>query len=184
MTPYLSLQIYSSGNPTNIANPVVDVSIQIDIKSLGGRLTLYQSTICEKFPGGSLGNYDILNLYNYLDTYNVDDIQLICCEADSSTIFMVPSIVQSRYARSIDQNTTIIFTWIFTRERPKGKEAVKYESNVENCPCLDNVKQVLSGTGTLDGFNIPDAYPQYFRVTSSGEVRPLEALVCNSCDSA
>ncbi|XP_042395916.1 piezo-type mechanosensitive ion channel homolog isoform X1 [Zingiber officinale] len=169
--------IYSSGNPTNIANPVVDVSIQIDIKSLGGRLTLYQSTICEKFPGGSLGNYDILNLHNYLDTYNIDDIQLICCEADSSTIFMAPSIVQSRYARSIDQNTTIIFTWIFTRERPKGKEAVKYESNVENCPCLDNVKQVLSGTGTLDGFNIPDAYPQYFRVTSSGEVRPLEALV-------
>ncbi|XP_074563118.1 piezo-type mechanosensitive ion channel homolog isoform X1 [Curcuma longa] len=169
--------IYSSGNPTNIANPVIDVSIQIDIKSLGGRLTLYQSTICEKFPGSSLGNYDILNLHNYLDTYNIDDIQLICCEADSSTIFMVPSIVQSRYARSIDQNTTIIFTWIFTRERPKGKEAVKYESNVENCPCLDNVKQVLSGTGTLDGFNIPDAYPQFFRVTSSGEVRPLEALV-------
>ncbi|CAL9756267.1 unnamed protein product [Musa acuminata subsp. burmannicoides] len=167
--------IYSSGNPTNIANPVIDVSIQIDIKSAGGRLTLYQSAICEKFPWKSLGFHDKLAPHNYLDTYNVQDIQLICCQADASTVWLVPPIVQNRYAKSIDLNTSIIFTWIFIRERPKGKEAVKYESVVENCPCLSDIKQVLSGTS--DSFNITDAYPKFFRVTSSGEVRPLEPTV-------
>lgn len=153
------------------------MSIQIDIKSAGGRLTLYQSTICEKFPWKSLGFHDKLAPHNYLDTYNVQDIQLICCQADASTVWLVPPIVQNRYAKSIDLNTSIIFTWIFTRERPKGKEAVKYESVVENCPCLSDIKQVLSCT--LDSFNITDAYPKFFRVTSSGEVRPLEPTVCN-----
>ncbi|THU72851.1 hypothetical protein C4D60_Mb04t16580 [Musa balbisiana] len=95
--------------------------------------------------------------------------------ADASTVWLVPPIVQYRYAKSIDLNTSIIFTWIFTRERPKGKEAVKYESVVENCPCLSDIKQVLSCT--LDSFNITDAYPKFFRVTSSGEVRPLEPTV-------
>ncbi|WOL18856.1 piezo-type mechanosensitive ion channel [Canna indica] len=165
--------IYSSGNPTNIANPVIDVSIQIDIKSSGGRLTLYQSTICVKFQWNSSG-FDELNPHNYLDTYNEQDIQLICCQGDASTIWMVPPVVQSRFAYSIDQNTSIIFTWIFTRERPKGKEAVKYESFVYDCLCLEDVKQVLNGT--KDKFRIPDAYPKYFRVTSSGEVRPLEPI--------
>lgn len=160
----------------------MSVSKLISNHLVGGSPSISQP--CQKFSGSSLGNYDIINPLNYLDTYNAEDIQLICCEADSSTMWMVPPIVQSRYAGSIDQNTTIIFTWIFTRERPKGKESVKYESYVKNCPCLDDVKQVMSSSGTLDGFNVPDAYPQYFRVTSSGEVRPLEALVCSSIDSA
>lgn len=121
--------------------------------------------------------YDKVNPQPYLDAYNIQDIQLICCQADASTIWMVPSVVQSRYARSIDENTSIIFTWIFTRERPKGKEAVKYESFVENCPCLNTVKQVFDGI--TDSFRITDAYPQYVRVTSSGEVRPLEQIVSN-----
>jgi len=31
--------MYSSGNPTNIANPVKDANVQVDIKTVSGRLT-------------------------------------------------------------------------------------------------------------------------------------------------
>jgi len=90
--------MYSSGNPTNIANPIKDVSAQIDIKTGGGRLTLYQNSLCR-----CLSWEDILAAgYNldpdgYLKTYNSEDIQLICYQADANTYWSVPI-----YARAQD----------------------------------------------------------------------------------
>jgi hypothetical protein len=71
----------------------------------------------------------------------------------------------------------LILNWDFLRARPKGKELVKYESPVEQCPSVDDVKQVLNGS--VHSFRITDAYPRYFRVTGSGEVRRLESSVGN-----
>ncbi|XP_072996398.1 piezo-type mechanosensitive ion channel homolog isoform X2 [Typha latifolia] len=167
--------IYSSGNPTNIANPVTDVSVQIDIKAAGGRLSLFQTTLCDIFPWKNLEFHDNLDPHNYLTTYNVEDIQLICCQPDASTMWLVPPVAQNRYARSLEQHMEIILTWNFLRERPKGKEAVKYESSVDNCPSADDVVLVLNGT--TDSFRITDVYLRYFRVTGSGEVRHLEQAV-------
>ncbi|XP_010914337.1 piezo-type mechanosensitive ion channel homolog isoform X1 [Elaeis guineensis] len=163
--------IYSSGNPTNIANLVIDVSVQIDIKAASGRLTLFQTTLCERFPWNDLQLDDELDPQHYLDSYNVQDIQLICCQPDASTMWLVPPVVPAQYTRSIDQDKymKILITWVFLRERPKGKEAVKYEAPVEICPSQDDVKQVLNGTA--NSFRIVDAYPRYFRLTGSGEVR-------------
>lgn len=171
--------IYSSGNPTNIANPVIDVSVQIDIKAAGGRLTLFQTTMCEIFAWQDLQLNDDLDRQHYLDAYNVQDIQLICCLPDASTMWLVPPAVQTRYARSFDwdkqdKNMDILVTWIFLRERPKGKEAVKYEAPVECCPSQDDVRQVLNGTA--NSFRIVDAYPRYFRLTGSGEVRLITPI--------
>lgn len=70
----------------------------------------------------------------------------------------------------------LILNWDFLRARPKGKELVRYESPIEHCPSVDDVKRVLNGTA--NSFSIIDAYPRYFRVTGSGEVRRLEAAVC------
>ncbi|XP_028547875.1 piezo-type mechanosensitive ion channel homolog isoform X2 [Dendrobium catenatum] len=158
--------MYSSGNPTNIANPIKDVSVHIDIKATGGRLTPFQTALCEILPYQSLELFD----KHYLETFNVQDIQLICCQSDSSTMWLVPPVVQQRYIRSLNGTLDFIFTWVFMRERPKGKEAVKYESFVEQSP--DDLKQVLNGTEKSIRFL--NAYPRYFRVTSSGEVRRLE----------
>ncbi|KAG1326361.1 hypothetical protein COCNU_01G002950 [Cocos nucifera] len=171
LTMYDWLKIYSSGNPTNIANLVIDVSVQIDIKAASGRLTLFQTTLCERFPWNDLQLDDDLDPQHYLDSYNVQDIQLICCQPDASTMWPVPPVVQAQYTRSIDQDKDmkILITWVFLRERPKGKEAVKYEAPVEICPSQDDVKQVLNGTA--NSFRIVDAYPRYFRLTGSGEVR-------------
>ncbi|XP_020101782.1 piezo-type mechanosensitive ion channel homolog isoform X3 [Ananas comosus] len=166
--------IYSSGNPTNIANPVIDVSVQVDIKAIGGRLTLFQTTLCDIFPWKSLASLDILDPQNYLDAYNAEDIQLICCQPDASTLWLVPPVAQNRYIRSLGQ-MELMLTWIFLRARPKGKESVKYESPVDNCPSMDDVAQVLNGTA--NSFRIIDAYPRYFRVTGSGEVRRLDTTV-------
>ncbi|PKA54925.1 hypothetical protein AXF42_Ash000761 [Apostasia shenzhenica] len=164
--------MYSSGNPSNIPNPIKDVNVQIDIKATGGGLTPFQTTLCEIIPYKESDIFDDIETHNYLDTYNVQDIQLICCQSDASTMWLVPPIVQLRYIKSLDNSTKFLFTWVFTRERPKGKEVVKYESFVEQPPTPDEVKQVLNGT--TDHFSLLNAYPRYFRVTSSGEVRRLE----------
>lgn len=176
-------QIYSSGNPTNIANPIIDVSVKIDIKALGGRLTFFQTTACEKIPWKYLKAYNDVDPLDYLGAYNVEDIQLICCQPDASTMWLVPPPVQSRFVRSLEETEMIfgkmelILNWDFLRARPKGKELVKYESPVEQCPSVENVKQVLNGSA--HSLRITDAYPRYFRVTGSGEVRRLESSVRN-----
>lgn len=171
----LLFQIYSSGNPTNIENPIMDARVQIDIKTDGGRLTLYQTSMCEK-----IGYSDIhanLDPDNLLNAYNMRDIQIICCQEDASSSWMVPSVVQNRFIRSIDYKMQLIFSWVLTRDRPKGKETVKYESSCGlQCANTSAVKDVLNGTA--DSFRIEDIYFRFFQVTGSGEVRVLKQSVC------
>ncbi|XP_077232309.1 piezo-type mechanosensitive ion channel component isoform X4 [Tasmannia lanceolata] len=166
--------MYSSGNPTNIANPIKDASVQIDIKTRDGRLTLYQTSLCETLKWEDLPVYSDLDPHGYLVTYNVKDIQLICCQPDASTLWLVPHVVQTRFVKSLwDMN--ISFSWVFTRDRPKGKEVVRYEISVVDIPKASEVEEVLNGT--TESFRIRDIYPRYFRVTGSGEVRSLEQEV-------
>ncbi|XP_065617069.1 piezo-type mechanosensitive ion channel homolog [Quercus suber] len=168
--------MYSSGNPTNIANPVKDASVQIDIKTVSGRLTLYQTTLCEKIPWDKFNDDIDLDPQSFWDTYNENDIQLICCQADASILWLVPSVVQTRFIQSLDWDTDmdIIFTWVLTRDRPKGKEVVKYERTIDpvDLPMRSDVQKVLNGS--MNSFRIYNVYPRYFRVTGSGDVRPLE----------
>ncbi|MCL7046756.1 hypothetical protein MKW94_016922 [Papaver nudicaule] len=165
--------MYSSGNPTNIANPIKGASVQIDIKTDGGKLTLYQTTLCKKI---SWDDIDVdPDPRGYLDTYNVDDIQFICCQADASTVWLVPPIVLRRFVQTIDDEMSISFSWVFTRDRPKGKEIVKYEVIHDFFPEPSKVEGVLNGT--TNNFRMYDVYPRYFRVTGSGDVRLLEQAV-------
>ncbi|XP_071920767.1 piezo-type mechanosensitive ion channel homolog isoform X4 [Coffea arabica] len=166
--------MYSSGNPTNIANPINDATVQLDIKTGGGRLTLYQTTLCEKISWDQLNTVIDLDPQGYLDTYNVRDIQLVCCQSDASTLWLVPHLVQRRFLRSLNEEMNIKFSWILTRDRPKGKEVVKYERTVDpmDCPKPSEVEAVFNGTSS--SFRVRNVYPRYFRVTGSGDVRPFE----------
>ncbi|KAI9080274.1 hypothetical protein K1719_037668 [Acacia pycnantha] len=171
--------MYSSGNPTNIANPIKDASFQVDIKTVSGRLNLYQTTLCEKISWDNLESDANLDPHGYLNTYNKNDIQLICCQDDASTLWLVPAVVRTRLIHSLDWNRPsnkmeIYFTWLFWRDRPKGKELVKYEKPVDsqNLPRESDVQKVLNGS--MNSFRIYNVYPRFFRVTGSGDVRPLE----------
>ncbi|KAK1398972.1 piezo-type mechanosensitive ion channel-like [Heracleum sosnowskyi] len=132
-TPIL---MYSSGNPTNIANPINDAVVQFDIKTDGGRLTLYQTTLCERIPW-----------------------------------------VQKNYIQSLYSNMEIRFSWVLTRDRPKGKELVKYERTIDpvDLPKASDIEKVLNGS--TDSFRTNNLYPRYFRVTGSGDIRSLEQKV-------
>ncbi|KAL3033583.1 hypothetical protein AAZX31_02G143700 [Glycine max] len=171
--------MYSSGNPTNIANPIKDASFQVDIKTVSGRLNLYQTTLCERLRWDLLNSNANPDPYGYLDAYNKNDIQLICCQADASTLWLVPLVVRTRLIHSLEWNTDmeIFFTWIFSRDRPKGKEVVKYEKAVDPqyLPTQSDVQKVLNGS--MNSFRIYNVYPRYFRVTGSGDVRPLEEVI-------
>lgn len=179
---FIYLQMYSSGNPTNIANPVKDANAQVDIKTGSGRLTLYETTLCQKIPWVKLNSDVNLDPNGYLDTYNKNDIQLICCQADASVMWLIPNVVLMTFIQSLDwdSNMDITFSWVLSRERPKGKEVVKYERSISppDLPKRSNVQKVLNGSA--DSFRIFNAYPRYFRVTGSGDVRPLEIEVCKT----
>ncbi|KAI7983245.1 hypothetical protein LOK49_LG15G00399 [Camellia lanceoleosa] len=172
--------MYSSGNPTNIANPVKDASFQLDIKTSGGRLTLFRTTLCERISWDKLKTVDNLDPHGYLDIYDKSDIQVICCQPDASILWLVPDVVINRFIQSINGSMDIIFTWVLSRDRPKGKELVKYENPVDpsNIPNQSEVEEVLRGS--TNNFSIANIYPRYFRVTGSGDVRlfePQENLV-------
>ncbi|KAK6915539.1 Piezo non-specific cation channel, R-Ras-binding domain [Dillenia turbinata] len=169
--------MYSSGNPTNIANPIKDAKVRIDLKTVSGRLTLFKSTLCEKISWDELDGRVRLDPQGYLSAYNEEDIQLICCQADASTLWAVPQVVQARFIRSLEWSMDIKFSWQFSRDRPKGKEVVNYEQTVrdEDAPKPSQVMDVLNGTTNC--FRIHNVYPRYFRVTGSGDVRFLEQAV-------
>jgi len=171
--------MYSSGNPTNIANPIKDASFQVDIKTESGRLNLYQTTLCERIQWDSLNSDDNADPNGYLNAYNKNDIQLICCQADASTLWLVPHVVQTRLIQSLEwySDMEIFFTWILSRDRPKGKEVVKYEKPIDSLflPTQSDVQKVLNGS--MNSFRIYNVYPRYFRVTGSGDVRPLEEVI-------
>ena len=175
--------MYSSGNPTNIANPIKDVSVQVDIMSNGGRLTLYQTTLCEKLKWENIKEKVDLDPQGFLTTYDKNDIQLICCQADASTLWLVPEVVQMRFTKSLDMgmDMDIIFSWVLTRDRPKGKEVVKYEQDITNESDLPKRSEVQSVfNGSMNSFRVYNIFPRYFRVTGSGDVRPFEPEVCFS----
>lgn len=169
--------MYSSGNPTNISNPIKDASIRIDIKTIGGRLTLFETTLCEKLSWNELDALVNLDPQGYLSAYAENDVQLICCQADASSGWLVPQAVQSKFAQSLKWSMDIIFSWQFIRDRPKGKEIVKYELVVQDqdLPKPSEVMEVINGTANT--FRIYNVYPRYFRVTGSGDVRFLEQAV-------
>lgn len=169
--------MYSSGNPTNIANPIKDASVQVDIKSNGGRLTLYQTTLCKKLRWDEVKSNIDLDPKGFLATYDKNDIQVICCQAEASTLWLVPGVVQMRFTKSLDVDTEmkIIFSWVLTRDRPKGKEVVKFERILEDessLPRNSDVQAVFNGT--MNSFRVYNIYSRYFRVTGSGDVRPFE----------
>lgn len=169
--------MYSSGNPTNIANPIKDASARVDIKTSSGRLTLFETTLCEKISWEKIEARTSLDPHGYLSEYNEKDIQLICCQSDASTLWLVPPVVQARFMKSLTWNMHITFTWEFIRDRPKGKEAVKYELSIQeqDLPKSSEVTEVFNGTS--NSFTVFNIYPRYFRVTGSGDVRSLEQSV-------
>lgn len=170
--------MYSSGNPTNIANPIKDASARVAIKTSSGRLTLFETTLCEKISWENLEARTSLDPQGYLNAYNEKDIQLICCQSDASTLWHVPPIVQTRFIKSLTRHMDIYFSWEFFRDRPKGKEAVKYELTImePNISTSSEVTKVFNGTS--NSFAVFNIYPRYFRVTGSGDVRSLEQSVC------
>ncbi|KAH7517167.1 hypothetical protein FEM48_Zijuj09G0033700 [Ziziphus jujuba var. spinosa] len=176
LTMYDWLKMYSSGNPTNMANPIKDATFQVDIKTVSGSLTLYQTTLCEKLPWDKLSSNAKLDPKSYLDTYNKNDIQFICCQADANVLWLIPDVVRTRFIQSLDLgiDMDITFAWVLTRDRPKGKEVVKYDGSVgdQYLPDPSDVQKVLNGSS--NSFRIDNVYDRFIRVTGSGEFRPLE----------
>ena len=165
--------MYSSGNPTNYANPIVDVHVRIDLNSGSGKFTLYKTSLCRIFPLEELVTSGI-RLDPHLQDYELRDVQLICCEADADNLWLVPPPTLKKLTNLIKEESSIIARWEFTRQRPKTKEVALFINQTSGF----YLEQDSNETATA--LHIPALHPQYFRVTSAGDVRMLEGTVsCN-----
>lgn len=174
------VQIYSNGNPTNMVNPITDVRAGVEVKTGGGKFTLFETGLCQPY---SIETYPA-DAMAFLTSYDTHDAQIICCEPDAATLWLIPPRTLQSLIDSIDDKDLVFFAWWqFNRERPKGKEVATWSENVPN---FDNdlfgvgskLRAVLNGT--LGSVNIPGLYPRYFYVPGSGDARELVPQVCHS----
>lgn len=166
-TPML---MYSSGNPTNVANPILNVHAQIDINTQSGRFMLYQTSLCHVFYMEDLVSSGF-SPDLYLQQYELRDVQLICCGADADSPWFVSPPALKRLTDLVEKDFTVTARWDFSRQRPKTKEVASISS--------ETFRSILDQdfNGTFIAFKVPELYPRYFRVTSAGEVRMLEGTI-------
>ncbi|KAI5060462.1 hypothetical protein GOP47_0024882 [Adiantum capillus-veneris] len=159
--------IYSSGNPTNFANPVLDAHVQIDLNTRSGKFMLYHTSLCSIYPMENLVESEVID-DSHLEDYDLEDVQLICCESDADNLWLVPPPTLRTLLNSMQEDFSIIARWEFSRQRPKTKELALFSNESSS---FDLIKD---SSDNLTGLLILDLHPQYFRITSTGEVRMLE----------
>lgn len=108
---------------------------------------------------------------SHLEDYDLEDVQLICCEADADSFWLVPPPTIKTFENSMQGDFSIIARWEFNRQRPKTKEVAVFLNESSNF----SINQ--DSDGNFTGLMIPELHPQYFRITSTGEVRMLEGTV-------
>ncbi|MCO5611380.1 hypothetical protein L7F22_065633 [Adiantum nelumboides] len=159
--------IYSSGNPTNFANPVLDAHVQIDLNTRSGKFTLYHTSLCSISSMEDLVESGVSS-DSRLEDYDLEDVQLICCESDADNLWLVPPPTLRTLFSSMQDDFSIIARWEFSRQRPKTKEIALFSNESSSFSLFQD------SSDNFTGLSISDLHPQYFRITSTGEVRMLE----------
>ena len=166
-------QIYSSGNPTNTPNLVMDVHAGISVKTAGGVFKLYETGLCHNHTMPDTKYSD--DHRAFLTGYEPRDVQVICCEPDGASLWLIPPATLKSLIHSIDLDDLVFSSWWdFHRERPKEKELASYPLQPQQTMNVlpDQLKAVLNGSS--DSIYIENLYPRYFRVPGSGDVHRLE----------
>lgn len=159
--------IYSSGNPTNSPNPVMDVHAGISVKTAGGVFKLYETGLCH--------NHTVTVVPPAVAGYYPRDIQVICCEPDAASYWLIPPATLKSLIRSIDSDDLVFSSWWdFHRERPKEKLLTTYPLQAQEVKNVtpDQLKAVLNGS--TDSIYIKDLYPKYMRVPGSADVHKID----------
>ncbi|BBN02016.1 piezo-type mechanosensitive ion channel component 1/2 [Marchantia polymorpha subsp. ruderalis] len=182
---------YSSGNPTNIINQINDVRARIEVKTAGGKFPIFQTGLCQVpfledvlQPDSTPEPFTDPYAFLTSSSYDIRDVQLICCEEDADSLWMIPPPTLKSLMDSIDDDIMFQTRWEFNRDRPKGKEVAAVPSDVigmNSSLIAQQLRQVLNGT--LNSFRIANLYPRYFRIPGSGDVRVLEGTVDPYFDS-
>ncbi|KAH7277309.1 hypothetical protein KP509_39G044800 [Ceratopteris richardii] len=159
--------IYSSGNPTNFANPVLDVHVQIELNTRNGRFNLYHTSLCTIYSMEDLADSGA-NSDSHLEDYDLDDVQLICCESNADRLWLVPPPTLQALLDSIQNDFSVIAEWSFYRQRPKTKELALFTNE------SSSVSVYFDASTNTTGLSVSNLHPQYFRISSTGEVYMLE----------
>ncbi|KAL2642994.1 hypothetical protein R1flu_010581 [Riccia fluitans] len=182
--------IYSSGNPTNIVNKICDVRAKIEVKTTGGKFPIFQTGLCQvpslqeklrpdSTPEPYTDPYLLISSH-----YDIRDVQIICCEEDADSLWLIPPPTLRSLMDSVDDDIMFQTTWEFNRDRPKGKKIAAIQSVVvgmNSSLIARQLREVLNGT--RKSFTIPNMYSRYFWIPGSGDVRTLEGTVDFSAES-
>lgn len=172
-------QIYSSGNPTNGVNAIYDTRIHLEVRTSGGRFTLYETSLCQlPFMEDVVDRGIEPFSSDVLLGYEMQDVQLLCCDSNSDFLWAVPAPALQHMIASINDEFELIAWWEFTRNRPKAKETAVYTS-------LQTVPLVFSDPDTVNGLKetlrgnthsvyLNATFPKYLRIPASGDVHDLQ----------
>lgn len=159
----------------------MDVHAGIAVKTAGGVFKLYETGLCHNHTLTGIRYPD--EHRSVLAGYEPRDVQVICCEPDGASLWLIPPSTLKSLIHSIDSDDLVFSSWWdFHRERPKEKELASYalQPQQDKNVLPDQLKAVLNGTS--DSIYIDKLYPQYFRVPGSGDVHMLEGSnVSTSC---
>ncbi|GBG87247.1 hypothetical protein CBR_g45306 [Chara braunii] len=165
---WLPMLMFSTGNPVNVPNPVIDVKLTVSLYTDKGTFPLYQGGKRRLIKAGWKPPND-----TWLHRFEKENIQLICCYPDSDTVWQLPRPVQNSLASFVNNNTTLQVLWEFIRELPLGKEMIMNDLEAATGEGLDEkIVGVLSGT--LGAADFPALYPKYWRLPGIGKAKALE----------
>lgn len=135
----------------------MDVHAGIAVKTAGGVFKLYETGMCH--------NHTVTAVPSAISGYYARDVQVICCEPDGASLWLIPPATLKSLIRSIDSDDLLFSCWWeFHRERPKEKELISYplQPQEQKNVLPDQLKAVLNGTA--DSIYIEQLYPLYMRV--------------------
>lgn len=145
----------------------MDVHAGIAVKTAGGIFKLYETGLCH--------NHTVKAVPPAVAGYYPRDVQVICCEPDAASYWLIPPATLKSLIRSIDSDDLVFSCWWeFHRERPKEKLLTTYPLQAQEVKNVtpDQLKAVLNGS--TDSIYIEQLYPLYMRVPGSADVHKID----------
>eukprot|EP00899_Mesostigma_viride_P028416 jgi/Mesvir1/875/Mv26589-RA.1 len=163
---WLPLLLFSTGNPTNLPNPVTSVHMSISVQTDDGRFTLYEAGDRRQM----LPAWPALHRVDPLREFEADQVQMVCGYPDGNTLWDLPPPMIRDLQALLNNDTYLVVSWSFGRERPLDRRETGFEVN-----WFGDVAGQLRGVmnGSLESATFQGLYDAMWDLPGQGAPRPL-----------
>jgi hypothetical protein len=113
--------LFSSGNPSIVANPVLSVGVNVTLEGVGGAQFPLFSGGMQRTIGAASWHED---LYKELGLAS-DQVQEICVGPSSDTLWALSPPAEAAFLTAAATNASLSLMWTWVRGRPAGNQRVE-----------------------------------------------------------